>query len=589
MKGIITGVALICISFTVFPQTKSTKKGIAYGYHYEEDFEAIQSGISWWYNWYVTPDAEVADVFESYDIDFVPMIWNGYADTAALRDFLEVHPGVKYILGFNEPNFTAQANMTPAQAAEKWPVIEALADDFDLEIVGPALNYCGGCVDIPGTDEDSDPIVYLDAFFDACPDCRVDHLAVHWYACDAGSLSWFVGLFKKYNKPIWVTEFACWENNPTLEDQKGYLFGALDYLESDTSVFRYSWFTGDRTGGPPYIDIYGPDPGELTELGELYVNFNPVHDTNIYTPIPARIEAENYSLMYDIALEGTQDFDGSANVGWIDAGDWLQFNIDVPEDNDYYIYLRLASVSSTTVEIREEDMVLATYNIPGSGGYQKWETYVQQVHLTAGYHKIKVYAVQANFNINWITFTIEEDTAPTVFAGEDFELTLSEEDNQFILVCTSNDADGDSLRIRWSKVGGPAAYTLDQADNDTAVVTISADGAYLFKAEVSDSIYVASDNVRFTVSGFTSLNSLNVIDMHLFPNPVSDNLYIESDNVFLSAVITICDFTGKELISQNVQPGKKLTEIDCSRLSPGIYMVKIVNQNKSRIYGIVKQ
>ena len=48
---------------------------------------------------------------------------------------------MKYLLGFNEPNFKNQANMTPAQAVEVWPRLEAIAEEFGLGLVGLAVNY----------------------------------------------------------------------------------------------------------------------------------------------------------------------------------------------------------------------------------------------------------------------------------------------------------------------------------------------------------------------------------------------------------------------------------------------------------------
>ena len=101
----------------------------------------MQGKVSWWYNWAVTPELPVRDHYEDYDMDFVPMAWNGAFNETALREFLDEHPNVKYLLGFNEPNFAEQANLTPQQAADLWPQLEAIADDYNLKLVAPAVNY----------------------------------------------------------------------------------------------------------------------------------------------------------------------------------------------------------------------------------------------------------------------------------------------------------------------------------------------------------------------------------------------------------------------------------------------------------------
>lgn len=395
----------IFISASVFSQPKSKKRGIAYGSNTEADLKAFSKSLSWWYNWSPRPDSKVALVYQNYGMDFVPMTWNANYSETELRTFYTNHPEAKFILGFNEPNFTTQANMTPSQAAAAWPKVEKIAKDFGLKIVAPAVNYADKPVTENGVTY-SDPIAYLDAFFAACPTCQVDYIAVHNYMCYAGALTNDIKRYKKYKKPIWLTEFACWDQqNITLAMQKDYMMGAIDYLEGDTCVFRYSWFNGNRTQSYPYLDLLKSTAGQLTELGQLYVNFNPIHDTSYYAPVPARLEAENYSSMSGISIQGTADISGTANVGWIDANDWMEFNIQVPETKDYTFYFRIASTASTSLEIREKGVKLQALQIPSSGGWQNWKTLNTTVSLTAGKHVLRVFTSRGSFNFNWLEIT----------------------------------------------------------------------------------------------------------------------------------------------------------------------------------------
>jgi hypothetical protein len=408
-KGIIL-LAFLMIWTTSYPQVKSEKRGIAYGYNAAADFAAIQSGVSWWYNWNYKPENTIASVYEDYGMDFVPMTWNGSFNEAGLRAFYSSHPNARYLLGFNEPNFTTQANMKPSQAAAIWPKLEQIAEDFNLKIVSPAVNYADKPVTENGVTY-SDPIDYLDAFFAACPNCQVDYIAMHNYMCYAGALSGDVERYKKYGKPIWLTEFACWDQpSITLDMQKSYMMGAIDYLESDTMVFRYSWFNG-RSGGYPYLDLYKSQGGQLTDLGNLYVSFNPIHDPSAYTPIPARLEAEYYTAMSGIALEATKDISGNANVGWIDANDWLEYNIEVAATADYNVFFRISANATTSLELRENNDRLQTLQIPGSGGWQNWKTLKTSVNLTEGKHVLQVFTPKGQFNLNWLEITTE--TQPT--------------------------------------------------------------------------------------------------------------------------------------------------------------------------------
>lgn len=252
---------------------KSCKRGVAYGYHSEADMSALSAGVSWWYNWTFAPDSGVSDVYQTLDVDYVPMYWgDNYSSSTVAQG---ITSDVQTLLGFNEPNFYSQANLSAIDAAELWPEVEAIADANDLSLVSPAVNYCGdGCYD-------SDPINYLNEFFDACSDCRVDAIAVHVYVdCSADSegladnrAQWLINHIENYKaaftEPLWVTEFAC-SGSPSVDEQIAFMQDAVAYLESESQVARYAWFAG-RADNMVNVDLLGDD-GELTELGELYVS-----------------------------------------------------------------------------------------------------------------------------------------------------------------------------------------------------------------------------------------------------------------------------------------------------------------------------
>ena len=397
---------LAVFSCILTTSAQSEKRGIAYGYHSPEDLEALSPEVTWWYNWAVAPENSVAGVFQNYDFEFVPMAWNENYSEGQLRAFLSGHPETKYILAFNEPNFLEQANMTPSEAAAEWPRLEAIADEFDLEIVGPAVNFCGDCVTENGTTY-YDPFDYLDDFFEACEGCRVDYIAVHGYMNTVEALQWYIGEFKKYGKPIWLTEFNAWEDNQnfSLEQQMNYMIGAVDFLESDPDVFRYSWFIGRWNGinNYPHIELLGSN-GELTVLGEVYKKM-PVHDENRVVQIPATIEAEEYNRMDGIRLEKTADETGFANVGYIDAGDWLEYKIQVPDSGIYAIDFRIASTRSSVISLVLNGEEILTQTLESTSGWQNWETVSNTINLSRGEHTIRIKAVTPGFNINWFKFT----------------------------------------------------------------------------------------------------------------------------------------------------------------------------------------
>jgi hypothetical protein len=242
--------------------TPHCKRGEAYQSNSLADLQVLSKGISWWYNWTTSPDKAVASNFQTTGVEFVPMIWGGDPDPATIEK--QIPKSAKYLLGFNEPNFGAQSHIPAPQAAALWPKIEQIAHDMNLKIGSPAPNYCAGDCN------DTDPIHYLDTFFAACPGCQVDFIAAHWYACTGDALTTYLAKLKKYGKPIWLTEFSCMDaGDHSAAGEQTYMKAALQILENDPTIFRYSWFTG-RWPDPSGVSLLGGD-GQLTDLGGLYV------------------------------------------------------------------------------------------------------------------------------------------------------------------------------------------------------------------------------------------------------------------------------------------------------------------------------
>jgi hypothetical protein len=218
---------------------------------------AFYPAVSWWYNWAIQSSGT------QVGIEFVPMVWGSSTVSASIPT------GSRYVLGFNEPNFHAQANLTPQQAASLWPALTANARASGVGLVSPALNFCGPAADCNGTD----PYQYLKDFFAACVGCQVDYVAVHWYNCDLPSLRDYLEPggnlegFEQFGKPIWVTEFSC-DPSATAAQQEAYLRAAVPYLEGNPRVFRYSWFSADPI---PNARLVNAD-GSPTALGQVYVS-----------------------------------------------------------------------------------------------------------------------------------------------------------------------------------------------------------------------------------------------------------------------------------------------------------------------------
>jgi hypothetical protein len=106
--------------------------------------------------------------------------------------------------------------------------------------------------------------------------------------------------------------------------------------------------------------------------------------------------------MSGTAIEATKDVSGIANVGWIDAGDWLEYNIDVPANGDYTFYFRISANATTNFDLKVDDVLRETVQVATTGGWQSWKTLQTNLSLPAGKHKVRIYTSKGMFNINWL-------------------------------------------------------------------------------------------------------------------------------------------------------------------------------------------
>ncbi len=154
--------------------------------------------------------------------------------------------------------------------------------------------------------------------------------------------------------------------------------------------------------------------------------------------IPGRIQAQDFDLggqnvaYFDtsphtnqggqyrpdegVDIEVTHDsLGGDFNVGWIDAGEWLEYTVDVQSGGEYELRLRLARAPSGTsqmhVRVAGED-VTGPVVVPHTGGWQNWTTVVvENVFLDPGEQVMRLAFDGGGFNVNWAEMVLVDGDA----------------------------------------------------------------------------------------------------------------------------------------------------------------------------------
>jgi endoglucanase Acf2 len=145
--------------------------------------------------------------------------------------------------------------------------------------------------------------------------------------------------------------------------------------------------------------------------------------TSGYVVLNAQIQSEDYTAMSGIQTEATTDTGGGLNVGWIEAGDWMEYKVNSPTAKTYTLQARVSSLyAGTSFQIRNSaGTTLSTINVPNTGGWQTWQTVSTTITLPAGNQTLRFYAVTNGFNINWLNFT---NSGSRSMAPDTEELTL---------------------------------------------------------------------------------------------------------------------------------------------------------------------
>ncbi len=393
-------------------QPKSLKRGVSFNFQNIEDMEVLSPGLAWSYNWGSSQSSILDSVVNSNQIDYCPMAWNGI-NASALRLYVSKHPACKYLLGFNEPNLTDQANMTPTQAADRWPALKSVAEELGLKLISPAMNYGN----LSGY---SDPIVWLDEFFSLVPLNEIDGIAIHCYMPNASSVKTYIDKFKKYGKPIWLTEFCAWDGlnaaSYTAEGQQQYLSDILNYLESDPDIFRYAWFiprgSGSEDSFPYMFLLKSTEKGTLTDLGKIFIGMSG-QDSGVYFVEQQIIEAEQYnSISISESVNNTwvtgprvrvtsDSPDESLELYSFLPGQWVEYQVQIDRSKDFTMELRYACFIDSEIEIEIDGIVEATMVLENTEEDTAWNSASCVLTIKEGQHSFRIRSAKGRLCLNW--------------------------------------------------------------------------------------------------------------------------------------------------------------------------------------------
>ncbi|KAE9372148.1 glycoside hydrolase family 128 protein [Stipitochalara longipes BDJ] len=227
--SVVVSAAVPVVTSTGSTTTSSgAKRGLAYNDVSLLSGFASSKAISWAYNW----GSSTGTIPSSFE--YVPLLW-GMASSftsgwnaAATK---AIASGSTHLMSFNEPDLNTQSNLSPAAAAAGYKqYLQPFAGKAQLG--SPAVTNGGGSMGL----------TWLGNFLDACTDCQIDFVCIHWY--NGGDAAAFMDYVDQAytaggNRPLWITEF---QGEGDTAAQNSFLETVIPQLDASSKVARYAYF-----------------------------------------------------------------------------------------------------------------------------------------------------------------------------------------------------------------------------------------------------------------------------------------------------------------------------------------------------------
>lgn len=344
--------------------------------------------------------------------------------------------------------------------------------------------------------------------------------------------------------------------------------------------------------------------------------------------IPSKIEAEKYCQMNGVQLESCSE--GTQNVGWIDNGDWMTYNISVATAGSYKVSYRVASPNTGATLRLDKDAgatILGSVSVPNTGGWQNWTTVSNIVNLPAGNYTIGLNATTGGCNINWIDIQINQSYSAKIEAESyasmsGIQTESCSEGTQNVGWIDANDWMSYNVNLPYSgtytikyRVASPnstGVLILSKNATDQAVSSIPNTGGWqnwttvtttanLQAGQQSLALYARAGgfNVNWWSIDYgtlksaqdisTNVNTLDDNQLNVYPNPAREKLYIQLFSLQNNIHLSVVDFSGRVVISKTYSESIDNIELNIASLKSGMYLLKVDNQEFSKMTKIIKK
>ncbi len=256
---------------------------------------------------------------------------------------------------------------------------------------------------------------------------------------------------------------------------------------------------------------------------------------------PANVGNYRMDESVDVAFLETE----GSSIGWIDAGEWVEYTVNITQSGLYSFAFRYASENTNgggpfRLEL-DGQPVSGNITVTTTSNWTTWVTRtIADIPLTSGERILRVAFSSGEFNLGRMTFARTGDipySIPIANAGKDIKVIFPQ--NSVMLDgSASKELASKALTYTWEQVYGPSVVVFSNRQVAQPTIGNLKEGMYKFNLTVKNTdMRSSTDEVMVMVTA-----TLNMPPTVAIASPINNSTFVQGNPVTISAKAT--DFDG---------------------------------------------
>lgn len=292
----------------------------------------------------------------------------------------------------------------------------------------------------------------------------------------------------------------------------------------------------------PYLNTPFQIPGTIETANYDYFEGGKGQDISYNDTTTGNSGADTGNFRTDEHVDAVVDDEGKT-IGWIEAGEWLEYTVNVSQSGSYKMNYRYASANASggPFHLELDDQVVSeNINVSGTGAWDNWSTAeVTGIDLIEGEHILRVAITNGGFNLGDLTFTYDSPLGYTPLiakagANVTVEIPASTAQLSGTQSVIPNPA---NTTYSWEQVYGPSIISFDNNQSLTTNLSNLVQGIYKLQLTLTEGTNVSKDQVFVNVqNGSNSLPNVSLTA------PENGAVFVSGDTALIE--VSASDFDG---------------------------------------------